>query len=148
MRYWDKQQTIRFHYANCKTFNADFDGDEMNMHLPQDELARAEAYHIVAAPFQYLAPTSGQPLRGLIQDHNSIAVMLTKRDTLLTRDQYCQLVLSALQALPAYGVGGGGAGGDGAHGGGGGGFAPGAAPVPMLPPPSCGRTRCGRASRW
>ena len=49
---WDKQQTIRFHYANCKTFNADFDGDEMNLHLPQDELARSEAYHIVAAPYQ------------------------------------------------------------------------------------------------
>ena len=35
MRFWPKQQCIRFHYANCKTFNADFDGDEMNLHLPQ-----------------------------------------------------------------------------------------------------------------
>jgi hypothetical protein len=31
MRYWDKQQTLRFHYANCKTFNADFDGDEVRL---------------------------------------------------------------------------------------------------------------------
>jgi hypothetical protein len=104
----------------------------MNMHLPQDELARSEAYHIVAAPYQYLAPTSGQPLRGLIQDHNSIAVLLTKRDTFLTRDQYCQLVFSALQSLPAYGVGNGSPGGDGAHGGWTG--RPGTAPVPLLPP--------------
>jgi DNA-directed RNA polymerase I subunit RPA1 len=28
------------HYANCNTYNADFDGDEMNLHFPQDELAR------------------------------------------------------------------------------------------------------------
>lgn len=88
----------------------------MNMHLPQDDLARSEAYNIVAAPYQYLAPTSGQPLRGLIQDHNSISILLTKRDTLLSRDAYCQLVFSALQSLPAFGVGMGSPGGDGAHG--------------------------------
>lgn len=29
------ERTIRFHYANCATFNADFDGDEINLHLPQ-----------------------------------------------------------------------------------------------------------------
>lgn len=44
------QQTLRFHYANCKTFNADFDGDEMNMHFPQDYLAGAEARFIASAP--------------------------------------------------------------------------------------------------
>jgi DNA-directed RNA polymerase I subunit RPA1 len=116
LRHWSSQQCIRFHYANCKTYNADFDGDEMNMHLPQDEISRAEAYTIVATPYQYLAPTSGAPLRGLIQDHNSVSVILTKRDTLLTRDQYCQLVFSALQALPQYGFGNGISGGDGAFG--------------------------------
>jgi hypothetical protein len=34
-------KVIRMHYANCNTYNADFDGDEMNLHFPQDELARA-----------------------------------------------------------------------------------------------------------
>jgi len=116
MQHWNTQQTLRFHYANCKTFNADFDGDEMNLHFLQDDIARAEAYTIIASPYQYLAPTSGAPLRGLIQDHNSISVLLTKRDTFLTRDQYCQLVMSALQALPQYGHGNGVTGGDGAHG--------------------------------
>jgi DNA-directed RNA polymerase beta' subunit len=36
------ERTLRLHYANCKTYNADFDGDEMNMHFPQNEIARAE----------------------------------------------------------------------------------------------------------
>ena len=63
------QRTIRMHYANCKTYNADFDGDEMNLHFPQDHLARAEAYEIVRADQQYTVPTDGKPLRGLIQDH-------------------------------------------------------------------------------
>jgi DNA-directed RNA polymerase I subunit RPA1 len=34
---------LRLHYAQCKAYNADFDGDEMNVHLPQNELSRAEA---------------------------------------------------------------------------------------------------------
>lgn len=40
------EKTLRLHYANCKSYNADFDGDEMNAHFPQNELARAEAYSI------------------------------------------------------------------------------------------------------
>lgn len=40
------EKTIRMHYANCNTYNADFDGDEMNIHCPQSELGRAEAYLI------------------------------------------------------------------------------------------------------
>ena len=40
------EKTLRLHYANCKCYNADFDGDEMNAHFPQSELARAEAYAI------------------------------------------------------------------------------------------------------
>ena len=63
------QNTIRMHYANCNTYNADFDGDEMNMHFPQDELSRAEAYELAATPYQYTVPTNGKPLRGLVQDH-------------------------------------------------------------------------------
>lgn len=37
------EKTLRLHYAQCKAYNADFDGDEMNVHLPQNELTRAEA---------------------------------------------------------------------------------------------------------
>lgn len=49
------------------TYNADFDGDEMNVHLPQDEVSRAEAYNIVNANNQYIVPTRGDTVRGLIQ---------------------------------------------------------------------------------
>ena len=55
------------HYANCATFNADFDGDEINLHVPQDLHARAEGYEIVHADHQYIVPTDGKPIRGLIQ---------------------------------------------------------------------------------
>ena len=61
------ERTIRMHYANCNTFNADFDGDEINLHMPQDNLGRAEGYSIVHADQQYIVPTDGKPIRGLIQ---------------------------------------------------------------------------------
>ena len=61
------ERTIRMHYANCNTFNADFDGDEINLHMPQDNLGRAEGYGIVHADQQYIVPTDGKPIRGLIQ---------------------------------------------------------------------------------
>jgi DNA-directed RNA polymerase beta' subunit len=48
------ERTIRFHYANCATFNADFDGDEINLHLPQEQQGRAEGVHIVHADHQFM----------------------------------------------------------------------------------------------
>jgi DNA-directed RNA polymerase I subunit RPA1 len=92
-----KQTTIRMHYSNCNTYNADFDGDEINLHFFQSHLARSEAKHISATDYQYTAPTSGKPLRGLIQDHIVSGVLLTARDTFLDRDQYMQLVFIATQ---------------------------------------------------
>ncbi|WOK96802.1 DNA-directed RNA polymerase I subunit 1-like [Canna indica] len=89
------EKTLRMHYANCKTYNADFDGDEMNVHLPQDEISRAEAFNIVNANKQYIVPTSGSPVRGLIQDHIVSAVLLTKTDTFLTREEYHQLLYAS-----------------------------------------------------
>eukprot|EP00201_Polytomella_parva_P014628 CAMPEP_0175069470 /NCGR_PEP_ID=MMETSP0052_2-20121109/18211_1 /TAXON_ID=51329 ORGANISM="Polytomella parva, Strain SAG 63-3" /NCGR_SAMPLE_ID=MMETSP0052_2 /ASSEMBLY_ACC=CAM_ASM_000194 /LENGTH=1785 /DNA_ID=CAMNT_0016336545 /DNA_START=347 /DNA_END=5704 /DNA_ORIENTATION=- len=89
------ERTIRMHYSNCATFNADFDGDEINLHLPQDHLGRAEGYFIVHADNQYIVPTDGKPIRGLIQDHVVSGMLLTKRGTFFTKEQYMQLVYVA-----------------------------------------------------
>lgn len=91
------EKTLRMHYANCNTYNADFDGDEMNMHFPQNELARAEALTIADTDHQYLSATAGNPLRGLIQDHISICVWLTNRDMFFERGDYMNLLYSALR---------------------------------------------------
>ncbi len=91
------EKTIRMHYANCSTYNADFDGDEMNMHFPQNEIARSEALQIADTDHQYLVATSGKPLRGLIQDHISMGVWLTNRDTFFDREDYYQLLYACLR---------------------------------------------------
>lgn len=99
------EKTIRMHYANCNTYNADFDGDEMNMHFPQNEIARAEALQIADTDHQYLSGTAGKPLRGLIQDHISISIALCNRDTLFGRGDYHQLVYNALRPESGHIVG-------------------------------------------
>ncbi|THH14387.1 hypothetical protein EW146_g5928 [Bondarzewia mesenterica] len=91
------EKTIRMHYANCNSYNADFDGDEMNIHFPQNEVARAEAMMIANTDNQYLVPTSGKPLRGLIQDHVVAGVWMTSQDAFFTREEYFQLLYGALR---------------------------------------------------
>jgi len=93
------EKGFRLHYANCKSFNADFDGDEMNAHLPQSELARSEAYNIASVNHQYLVPKDGSPLGGLIQDHVVAVTILTRRDQFFGKDRYHQLVYCALSFL-------------------------------------------------
>lgn len=91
------EKTIRMHYANCNSYNADFDGDEMNIHFPQNQVARAEAMMIANTDNQYLVPTSGKPLRGLIQDHVVAGVWMTAQDTFFSREEYFQLLYGALR---------------------------------------------------
>ncbi|KAL3421950.1 DNA-directed RNA polymerase I subunit [Phlyctema vagabunda] len=99
------EKTIRMHYANCNTYNADFDGDEMNMHFPQTELARAEALQIADTDHQYLSATAGKPLRGLIQDHISVSVWMCNRDTYFDRATYQQLIYNCLRPESGHIIG-------------------------------------------
>ncbi|XP_041931278.1 DNA-directed RNA polymerase I subunit RPA1 [Alosa sapidissima] len=90
------EKVLRLHYANCKAYNADFDGDEMNAHFPQSELSRAEAYTLVSTDQQYLVPKDGKPLAGLIQDHMVSGTSMTIRGCFFTREQYTALVYRGL----------------------------------------------------
>ena len=92
------------HYANCNTYNADYDGDEMNCHFPQSDLARAEAQFIARTNLQYIVPTDGSPLRGLIQDHVVGGVIITKKDSFFEKWMYQQLIFAALASLPGLEV--------------------------------------------
>ena len=94
------QNTLRMHYANCNTYNADYDGDEMNCHFPQSYLATAESTFIAATDEQFIVPTDGSPLRGLIQDHVDAGVKMTQMNTFIEKEEYQQLLFAALGSLP------------------------------------------------
>jgi len=95
-----KEQTLRMNYPNCNAYNADFDGDEMNCHFLQNEIARAEATYICNTDNQYIVPTSGNPLRGLIQDHVAGGVKLTCKNSFLKKEDFQQLLYNAITGLP------------------------------------------------
>ena len=54
-------KTIRLHPLVCTSFNADFDGDQMAVHLPISDEAQKEARELIAANKNVLKPTDGQP---------------------------------------------------------------------------------------
>ncbi len=88
-------KTFRLNLSVCPPYNADFDGDEMNVHVPQTEEAQAEARILMKVQEQILSPRFGGPIIGGIQDHITGAYLLTKRDTKLSRDDAQQLLASA-----------------------------------------------------
>lgn len=70
-------RTFRLNPAVCPPYNADFDGDEMNLHVPQTEEAKAEAQILLAVQENILSPRFGGPIIGGIHDHVSGIFLLT-----------------------------------------------------------------------
>ncbi|KAG8185895.1 hypothetical protein JTE90_028895 [Oedothorax gibbosus] len=89
-------RTFCFNECACTPYNADFDGDEMNVHLPQTEEARAEALTLMGIQSNLVTPRNGDPLVAAIQDFITGAYLLTLKDTFLTREQAMQLICSIL----------------------------------------------------
>ncbi|CAF1548477.1 unnamed protein product [Rotaria sordida] len=83
-------------YAQCKSYNADFDGDEMNIHLPQNQLTRTEAAELMITYQDFLVSKDGTPLTGFIQDHVVAGTTLTMRDGFFEKSDYQQLVYNAI----------------------------------------------------
>ena len=77
--------TFRFNLAVCTPYNADFDGDEMNLHVIQSEEARAEAKILMRVQEHILTPRYGGAVIGGIHDHISGAYLLSRPGTLINR---------------------------------------------------------------
>jgi DNA-directed RNA polymerase subunit A' len=88
-------KTFRLHLCVCPPYNADFDGDEMNLHVPQSEEAQTEATLLMQVQDQILSPRFGGPIIGAIRDFITSAYLLTKKSTLLTKDQVGRLLAAA-----------------------------------------------------
>ncbi len=85
-------KTFRLHLCVCPPYNADFDGDEMNLHIPQSEEARTEARILMQVQDQILSPRYGGPIIGAIQDFITASYLLTKKGTLLDKKQMSRLL--------------------------------------------------------
>ncbi|XP_012263608.2 DNA-directed RNA polymerase III subunit RPC1 [Athalia rosae] len=86
-----EHRTFRFNECVCTPYNADFDGDEMNLHLPQTEEARAEALVLMGNKSNLVTPRNGELLIAATQDFITGGYLLTQKDTFLNKTQACQL---------------------------------------------------------
>jgi DNA-directed RNA polymerase subunit A' len=85
-------RTFRLNPAVCPPYNADFDGDEMNLHVPQTEEARAEASILCSVQENILSPRFGGPIIGGIHDHISGIFMLTHDMRWFTKEEALYLL--------------------------------------------------------
>ncbi|MEM0313099.1 MAG: DNA-directed RNA polymerase subunit A' [Candidatus Bathyarchaeia archaeon] len=88
-------KTFRLHLCVCPPYNADFDGDEMNLHVPQSEEAQAEACLLMQVQDQILSPRFGGPIIGAIRDFITAAYIFTRKSNYLTKDEVCRLLVAA-----------------------------------------------------
>ncbi len=86
-------RTLRLNPVVCAPYNADFDGDEMNLHIPQTEESRAEAEILMEVQTQLISPREGLPVIGCLQDALSGPYALTKFCE-LPREEAIQFLLS------------------------------------------------------
>ena len=96
-------KTFRLNPSVCNPYNADFDGDEMNLHIPQNEEARAEAKILMLVETQIISPRYGLSVVGCIHDAITGNYLLTK-ELVLSRneavDLLCRCGVGDFSSLP------------------------------------------------
>ena len=80
----DDANTFRVNVSACKPYGADFDGDEMNIHLAQSIQARNELKRIANVKYQIIGVKDSNPIIGCQQDALSGAFLLTQKDVKIT----------------------------------------------------------------
>ena len=85
--------TFRLNLSVTSPYNADFDGDEMNLHVPQSEETRAEINQLCMVPLNIVSPQRNGPLMGIVQDTLCGIYKICRRDVFLTKEQVMNILL-------------------------------------------------------
>lgn len=89
-------RTFRLNECVCGPYNADFDGDEMNLHVPQTEEARAEAINLMGIKHNLATPKNGAPIIAATQDFITAAYLLSVKDRFFDRKTFTYLCMHML----------------------------------------------------
>lgn len=87
-----KGDTFRMNVADTKPYNADFDGDEMNMHMPQNDEAEMELKYLAAIPYQIISPSNNNSIIGIFQDSLLGSYLFTRNKIKFTRKEAMNLI--------------------------------------------------------
>ncbi|KAI8628856.1 DNA-directed RNA polymerase II subunit RPB1 [Xylariaceae sp. FL1651] len=85
--------TFRLNLSVTSPYNADFDGDEMNLHVPQTEETRAEIRELCMVPLNIVSPQRNGPLMGIVQDTLAGVYKMCRRDVFMTKEQVMDIML-------------------------------------------------------
>ncbi|KAF1851443.1 beta and beta-prime subunits of DNA dependent RNA-polymerase [Cucurbitaria berberidis CBS 394.84] len=85
--------TFRLNLSVTSPYNADFDGDEMNLHVPQSDETRAEIQNLCMVPKQIVSPQKNQPLMGIVQDTLLGIYKMSRRDNFLPIEQVMNIMM-------------------------------------------------------
>ena len=85
--------TFRLNLSVTSPYNADFDGDEMNLHVPQSEETRAEVSQLCMVPLNIVSPQRNSPLMGIVQDTLCGIYKLTRKDIFLDYEEVMNILL-------------------------------------------------------
>nr|CAN74683.1 hypothetical protein VITISV_011311 [Vitis vinifera] len=85
--------TFRLNLSVASPYNADFDGDEMNMHVPQSFETRAEVLELMMVPKCIVSPQSNRPVMGIVQDTLLGCRKITRRDTFIEKDVFMNILM-------------------------------------------------------
>jgi len=88
-------KTFRLNLAVCPPYNADFDGDEMNLHVLQSEEARAEGEILMKVQEHILSPRFGGPIIGAIHDHITGCFLLTYGNKVFSKEDAMDMLMAA-----------------------------------------------------
>jgi len=101
--------TFRLNVSVTSPYNADFDGDEMNAHIPQSYEAFVELKEIAAVPHQIIRPRDATPVIGVVQDSLVGSYLATKPGNSFTRREFMNLMMwnKRFEGLPIQANGSG-----------------------------------------
>ena len=86
--------TFRMNVGDTKPYNADFDGDEMNLHMPQDVESESELKNLAAVPWQIISPANNKSIVGIFQDSLLGAYRFTRNDRIFTDREAMNLLMA------------------------------------------------------
>ena len=92
--------TFRMNLVATKPYNADFDGDEMNVHVTISVEAEAELSEVMAVQHQIMGAQSSKPIMGLVQDALTGIYLMTRKDVFLTKDKVMNLMMTVKFDIP------------------------------------------------
>ena len=86
--------TFRMNVGDTKPYNADFDGDEMNLHLPQNEEAEVELMKLANIPTQIISPANNKSIIGIFQDSLLGCYTFTNKEVIYSKRHAMNLLMS------------------------------------------------------